>query len=155
VLLGTLVVFSRGPDLAGSVSADVVYDALHATKNDVIGIVIGPDSHQLDFLPGGVVRAQDGDSLPIAFEEAGSRVAAAHRKYYLVAYCSPARAGKRQVRVEVTYTDVEGNEKSGDTSYELDATGFGPGCNPDTPPRFEHPSEPVVVPPPKSGDDAK
>jgi hypothetical protein len=163
VLLGTLVVFSRGPDLAGRVSSDVVSDALDATKNDVVGIVIGPDSHQLDLLPGGVVHAQDGDSLPIAFEEAGSRVAAAHRKYYLVAYCSPARAGQRQVRVEVTYTDIEGNEKGGDTTYEIDATGFGPGCNPETPPRFEHPKaepsgsegESASAPPRESGDDTK
>jgi hypothetical protein len=170
VKLGTLVVFSRGPDLAGRVSSDVVSDALHETKNDVVGIVIGPDSHQLDFLPGGVVHAEDGDSLPIAFEEAGMRVSAAHRKYYLVAYCSPARAGQRRVRVEVSYTDTEGNEKSGDTSYELDATGFGSGCNPETPPRFEHPkpradtrgdaSEPsdddaAAARPPESGDHAK
>jgi hypothetical protein len=171
VKLGTLVVFARGPDLAGRVSSEVASDALGDTKNDVIGIVIGPDSHHLDFLPGGVVRAEDGDSLPIAFEEAGSRVAAAHRKYYLVAYCSPARAGQRQVRIEVTYTDVEGNEKSGDTNYELDATGFGPGCNPETPPRFERSKlatsagdrrdasgsedEPAPDSPPDSGDDAK
>lgn len=171
VKLGTLVVFARGPDLAGRVGSDAVSDALYETKNDVIGIVIGPDSHQLDFLPGGVVHSQDGDSLPIAFEEAGSRVAASHRKYYLVAYCSPARAGQRRVRVEVTYEDAEGNEKSGDTTYELDATGFSAGCNPDTPPRFEHPkpkpgdgaggdstgaeAETAIVPPPESGDYAK
>jgi hypothetical protein len=139
VKLGTLVVFSRGPDLAGRVTSDAVSDALQATKNDVIGVVIGPDSHQLDFLPGGVVHAQDGDTLPIAFEEAGSRVVSAHRKYYLVAYCSPARAGGRRVRLEVSYEDAEGNEKGGDTTYELDATGFTAGCNPETPPRFEHP----------------
>jgi hypothetical protein len=139
VKLGTLVVFSRGPDLAGRVGADAVSDALQATKNDVIGVVIGPDSYHLDFLPGGVVHAEDGDSLPIAFEEAGSRVAAAQRKYYLLAYCSAARAGQRRVRLEVSYEDAEGNEKSGDTSYELDATGFTAGCNSETPPRFEHP----------------
>jgi hypothetical protein len=172
VQLGTLVVFSRGPDLAGRVTDDVVSDALSDTKNDVIGIVIGPDSHQLDFLPGGVEHAQDGDALPIAFEEAGSRVSAAHRKYYLIAYCSPARAGERRVRVEVSYTDGEGNEKSGDTTYELDATGFSAGCNPDTAPRFERPppkpdadgaagggsataAEPAVVPPPEGGDYSK
>jgi hypothetical protein len=172
VKLGTLVVFSRGPDLAGRVPEDVLSDALYQTKNDVIGVVIGPDSAQLDFLPGGVVHSQDGDSLPIAFEEAGSKVSAAHHKYYLVAYCSPARAGQRQVRVEVTYEDREGSEKSGDTTYDLDATGFGAGCKAETPPRFEHPKPQVeadssgngsgtgegehpVVPPPESGDYAK
>lgn len=139
VKLGTLVVFSRGPDLAGRVPEGALSDALYQTKNDVIGIVIGPDATQLDFLPGGVVHSQDGDSLPIAFEEAGSKVSAAHQKYYLVAYCSPARAGQRRVRVEVSYTDGEGTEKSGDTTYELDATGFSAGCTAETPPRFEHP----------------
>jgi hypothetical protein len=173
VKLGTLVVFSRGPDLAGRVSGDDLFQALDQTRSDVIGVVIGPDATQRDFLPGGVVHSQDGDSLPIAFEEAGSKVSAAHRKYYLVAYCSPARAGQRRVRVEVSYTDLEGNEKSGDTTYELDATGFGAGCNPDARPRFEHPKpkpessgadegsgapapgEPAVVAPPESGDYAK
>jgi hypothetical protein len=141
VRLGTLVVFARGPDLAGRVTEDAMWEALNESRHEVVGIVIGPDAHQLDFARGGVIRAQDGDSLPIAFEEAGSRVAALYGKYYLVAYCSPARAGQRRVRVEVEYTDLEGNEKGGSTSYDLDATGFGPGCNAETLPRFERPRE--------------
>jgi len=142
IKLGTLVVFARGPDLAGRVSEDAVSEALYSTKNEVIGVVIGPDSGHLDFLPDGVVHAQDGDALPIAFEEAGAKVAALHAKYYLVAYCSPARAGQRSVRVEVVYTDLEGKERSGSTSDEFDASGFSPGCKPESLPRFVHPPEP-------------
>jgi hypothetical protein len=170
--LDTLVVFARGPDLAGRTERDTLEEALDHTKHDVIGIGIGTDTPYLDFARGGVVHAENADTLPIAFEEAGARVAATHAKYYLIAYCSPARAGKRDVRIEVTHTDKEGNEHSGDTEAEIDATGFGPGCHSETTPRFEHPAEPekhhearvnqgpatdadAVVPPPSSGDYAK
>lgn len=171
--LGTLVVFSRGPDLAGRTDESKLEQALDATTHDVIGVGIGADTPYLGFARGGVVHAQNADTLPIAFEEAGSRVAATHAKYYLVAYCSPARAGRRSVRLEVTHEDDKGDAHSGSTEYELDASGFGPGCRVESTPRFEHASDaekhtpsarlnqaPVadpdaVVPPPSSGDYAK
>lgn len=172
IMIGTLVVFARGPDLAGRTDADKLYEALDATEHDVIGIGVGEDVPFLDFAHAGVIHAQDAESLPIAFEEAGSRVAKTHAKYYLVGYCSPARGGQRSVRIEAWYTDEDGDEKSGDAEYEIDATGFGPGCNPLATPRFESPSksssEPGparvnqstapadgVAPPPESGDYAK
>jgi hypothetical protein len=171
--LGTLVVFARGPDLAGRTEEAKLDQALDATKHDVIGIGIGPDTTYLDFARGGVIHSQNADTLPIAFEEAGSRVAATHGKYYLLAYCSPARAGTRSVRLEVVHEDEKGHEHSGSTEYELDAAGFGPGCHAETLPRFEHPTDApkhvpsarvnqapaadpdAVVPPPSSGDYAK
>ncbi len=173
IKLGTLVVFSRGPDLAGRTEESKLEQALDTTTHDVIGVGIGDDTPYLGFARGGVIHAQNADTLPIAFEEAGSRVAATHAKYYLVAYCSPARAGRRSVRLEVTHEDEKGDAHSGSTEYELDASGFGPGCRAETMPRFEHPTEtekrtpsarvnraPVadpdaVVPPPSSGDYAK
>jgi hypothetical protein len=171
--LGTLVVFSRGPDLAGRTERSKLDDGLDVTKHDVIGVGIGEDTPYLGFARGGVIHAQNADTLPIAFEEAGARVAATHAKYYLVAYCSPARAGRRSVRLEVTHENEKGEAHTGSTEYELDASGFGPGCRARTPPRFEHATEneertpsarvnqaPVadpdaVVPPPSSGDYAK
>jgi hypothetical protein len=169
----TLVVFARGADLAGRTDSAKLADALDATKHDVIGVGIGEDTPYLGFARGGVVHAQNADTLPIAFEEAGSRVAALHAKFYLLAYCSPARAGHRTVRLEVTHVDKDGKERSGDTELEIDASGFGPGCRADTPPRFEHAPDgekpgvtarvnqapatdpDAVVPPPSSGDYAK
>jgi hypothetical protein len=171
--LGTLVVFSRGPDLAGRADESKLREALDTTAHDVIGVGIGEDTPYLGFARGGVIHAQNADTLPIAFEEAGARVAATHAKYYLVAYCSPARAGRRNVRLEVTHEDEKGDAHTGSTEYELDASGFGPGCRVETTPRFEHatatekrtPSARVnrapvaepdaVVPPPSSGDYAK
>ncbi len=173
IRLGTLVVFARGPDLAGRVDEGRLYEAIEMAHHDVIGIGIGEDTGFLSFARGGVIQAQNADTLPIAFEEAGSRVAATYGKHYLLAYCSPARAGKRTVRVEVVHEDKEGNERTGATDYEFDASGFGPGCRPETRPRFVRANEPeasapsahvneapsndpdAVVPPPSSGDYAK
>jgi len=169
----TLVVFARGADLAGRTDSGTLEQALDTTKHAVIAVGIGEDTPYLGFARGGVIRAKNGDTLPIAFEEAGSRVAALHAKFYLLAYCSPARAGHRNVRLEVTRVDKDGKERSGDTELEIDATGFGPGCRVDTTPRFEHATDgekhgagarvnqapatdpDAVVPPPSSGDYAK
>jgi hypothetical protein len=172
ITIATLVVFARGPDLAGRTSDDQFYDALAETSHDVIGVGIGPDTPHLDFARAGVVQAQNADTLPIAFEEAGSRVAKTHAKYYLIAYCTPSRSGNRLVRIEAWYTNQEGDEKTGDAEYEFDATGFRAGCNAEAIPRFEsdrrRASEPGparvnrstestdgVVPPPAGGDYAK
>jgi len=139
VRLGTLVVFARGADLAGRVSESELDGALAATKHDVIGVGIGEDTSYLDFARGGVIQAQAADTLPIAFEEAGSRAAKLHGKYYLVTYCSPARNGRRSVRLAVEYTNEKGDAKSGSSSYEFDAKGFGPGCKASSLPRFDPP----------------
>lgn len=165
VRLGTLVVFARGADLAGRVNESELDGALAATKHDVIGVGIGEDTSYLDFARGGVIQAQAAETLPIAFEEAGSRAAKLHGKYYLVTYCSPARNGRRTVRLAVEYTNEKGEEKSGSTQYEFDAKGFGPGCKASSLPRFDPPprapgsgaggdSTPALVnqAPPSSGD---
>jgi len=170
--LGTLVVFSKGPDLAGRTPAGRVDEAIDEAHHDVIGIGVGEDTPFLSFARGGVVHSQDATTLPIAFEEAGARVAATFQKYYVVAYCSPARAGTRTVRVEVVHENAKGDEHSGSAEFEIDAAGFGPGCDPTSTPRFEHgrPADTSagarvnestgaptggVVPPPPTGDYAK
>lgn len=170
--LGTLVVFANGPDLAGRTEEQKLDEALDKTGHAVIGIVVGPDAGYLGFARDGLIRAQGKDTLPIAFEEAGARVAATHAKHYLLSYCSPARAGTRRVRVEVIHEDKDGDEHSGSVEFEIDAGGFGPGCNPETVPRFEHGKAPpsgdgarvnqstesdpgAVVPPPPTGEYAK
>jgi hypothetical protein len=76
------------------------------------------------------------------------------------------------VRIEVVHEDKDGDEHAGSVEFEIDAAGFGPGCNPETLPRFEHKkSAPTpdgalvnqsserdpgaVVPPPQTGEYAK
>ncbi len=59
-----------------------------------------------------------------------------HERHYLVFYCSPARAGKRRLRLDVTHTSTEGDTRKGSVTVDFDATGFGPGCDPSKPPHF-------------------
>jgi hypothetical protein len=136
VRLGTIVVVARGPDLANRTTEDKMLQVLDAVNFNVIGVGIGEDTPYLYFARGGIVRAQSADTLPIALEEAGARVVATQAKYYLVSYCSPARAGQRRVKIEVAYTTKTGDERGGSTTHDFDATGFGPGCSPETMPRF-------------------
>lgn len=137
VRLGSLVVFARGPDVAGRVPEDQMYAALDDTTRDVIGIGVGADLPYLNGVQNaGLVHAESAKTLPIAFEEAAARVLATQKRYYLVAYCSPARDGDRRAVLEVKYTDKDGDEYTGETSFDFDARGFKAGCNVETPPRF-------------------
>ena len=137
VRVGTLVVFASGPDVAGRVERDKVHDAVWESPYDVLGVATGEQADAVeDLARRGLVRAQSADTLPIAFEEVASRTVEQLEKHYLVSYCSPARAGTRRLRLEVSYTNKEGEEHHGDFETEFSAKGFGPGCNPQVTPRF-------------------
>jgi hypothetical protein len=138
VKVGTLVVFTRGADLAGRISGVDVEKALDETTDNVLAVSIAEQAgHALgDIGKSGTVKAQNADSVGIAFEEAATKTRAVYDKYYLLAYCSPARNGIRRLKVEVAYRDVKGNEKHGSFSQDFDSSGFGPGCNPESVPRF-------------------
>lgn len=139
IRVGTLVVFASGPDVAGRVDADKTHDVVWNSEHDVIGVAVGlgKETDNLETLArGGMVRAQAANTLPIAFEEAADKARAELERHYLVSYCSPARAGDRRLRLEVKYTDKEGEEHSGDFEYDFSAKGFGPGCNSTVTPRF-------------------
>ncbi len=148
VRLGTLVVLAKGPDLANRATEDRMLEVLESVHFDVIAVGIGPETPYLGFARGGVVHAQAADTLPIALEEAAMRVVATSGKYYLVSYCSPARAGERRLKIEVAYTTKTGDERGGSVEHDFDATGFGPGCNSQTPPKFAPPRQ---APPPNNG----
>jgi hypothetical protein len=175
VRVGTLVVFAGGPDVAGRVDRDKAHDAVWKSPHDVIGIGIGvgAEADAIESLSRrGLIRAQSADTLPIAFEEAADKALDELRKHYLVSYCSPARAGSRRLRLEVTFTNKQGEEHHGDFEVDFSAKGFGPGCNPRVTPRFTFaprpsvenngaPSDvepdkgkPAVVPDDERGDDA-
>jgi hypothetical protein len=138
VKVGTLVVFTRGPDLAGRVSESDTEKALDDSQDNVLALSIAEQAGRaLDTLgKSGTVKAQNADAVGIAFEEAATKTRDLYDKYYLLAYCSPARSGTRRLKVEVHYRDTEGNEKHGSFSQDFEASGFGPGCNPESVPRF-------------------
>ena len=53
------------------------------------------------------------------------------KRYYLLSYCSPARAGEHNVEIEA----VKGGH-SGRLGYDFKADGFGPNCDPNQKPAF-------------------
>ncbi len=53
------------------------------------------------------------------------------QRYYLLGYCSPARAGEHRVKVVANALG-----KSGGLSYEFSAKDFRPNCDPEKKPAF-------------------
>jgi hypothetical protein len=148
VHVGTLVVFSRGPDLAGRTNEWNVEETLENKSYDVVGIAIGEDTPYLDDLAqGGMIRAHTANTLPIAFEDAATRVLKNRGQYYVLAYCSPGRAGTRTLRVDLRYIAKDNDERHATYYTDFDAAGFGAGCNSQTPPRFVIPRPENVAEP--------
>ena len=157
VLVGTLVVYANGPDVAGRVNGDKLHDTVWESPHNVIAVGVAERAEALEPLARhGLIRAQAESTLPIAIEEAASKAQSELEKYYLVSYCSPARAGSRRLRLEVKYTNKEGEEHTGDFETDFDAKGFRPGCNPQHPPSFTVQAKPKPSfdqgPPPTDAD---
>lgn len=144
VRIGSLVVFARGPDLAGRVPESTMRQAIDGSKHHVfaIGVKDAPGFRASRVGRDGTFDALSLTALDGAFEEAGTQAAEVVGSYYLLAYCSPARAGKRRLSVKVVAPDEQGKPLSGSVSTEFDATGFASGCNPTTRPKFEPGEEP-------------
>ena len=140
--IGSLIVFARGADLAGRVTESKMREVLSETKHLVfaIGVKDAPGFKASRIAREGAFEAESPVSLLATFDEAGTRVANVVGRYYLLSYCSPARAGTRRLRIRVVTTDDKEKEVSGTMSAELDTSGFTPGCDPTTPPRFVVPA---------------
>lgn len=138
---GSLVVFSDGTDRAARVSWGDMIDAVDRSDVDVFAIGLGDemDEDQLAAIGrSGYVRATDASAIAQAFQDIGARIAGYMQRYYLLSYCSPARAGTHEVTIEATH-----GEENGYLTYSFDAAGFAPGCNPSTPPPFDTSRVPV------------
>jgi hypothetical protein len=131
---GTLVVFSDGSDRAARVSRRDMNRAIDASPYDVFAIGVGSEIDEGtlgDVGRDGYVLVEDAAAISEAFRQVGERITRMTQRFYLLSYCSPARAGVHRVTVEAMAEDLRGS-----ASYEFDATGFGPNCNPATPPPF-------------------
>jgi hypothetical protein len=138
VRVGTLVVFTQGPDVAGRKTLEALQDELDSVQHDRFAIGLqSEDTYYLESIgDDGTVLAQNEDEYGVAFQEAAAKVGNALRRHYLVQYCSPARAGVRTLRLEVRHISKEGEERSGDLALDFDASRFGPGCDPKSTPKF-------------------
>lgn len=134
---GTIVVFTDGTDRAARVTFNEMMDALDDTDYDTFAVGVGNeiDEGTLSRIGySGYVLVQDAQAVTSAFQTLGERIKGQTQRFYLLSYCSPARAGTHRVTVEAV---DPATEATGDISYEFDATGFGPDCNPATPPPFD------------------
>ncbi|MBC7172447.1 MAG: VWA domain-containing protein [Polyangiaceae bacterium] len=132
---GTLVVFSDGSDRAARVSQRDMNRALRDAAFDVFAIGVGTEIDEETLSKVGLtgyVLIEDTSAVTEAFTAIGQRILAQTKRFYLLSYCSPARAGRHEVTVEAIV-----GESTGSTSYEFDATDFGPDCDPNRPPEFE------------------
>lgn len=133
---GTLVVFTDGTDRAGRVSAAELQRALDGQEHASFAIGVG---HEIDEASlsrvgrQGHWLVQDASAMQQAFQAVADRIIGHTRSHYLLSYCSPARAGKHEVTIEAITPD---SGLRGRLTYQFDAAGFGPGCNPQTPPPF-------------------
>jgi hypothetical protein len=137
--VGTLVVFSRGPDAAGRVPEYQFEMRLSQSPHKLVLVNVAGDpldSQSALLSKDGRFQALAVESLPIAFEEAASTVEKLSNQYYLVSYCSPARARESRVRVEVQVVSDELQVDTGAVEASFDASGFTRGCNSSNPPQF-------------------
>ncbi|HLT35030.1 MAG TPA: VWA domain-containing protein [Enhygromyxa sp.] len=139
--IGTLVVFTDGTDRAARVAKDEMMDAVRNTPYDVFVIGLGEELSEKelqDIGKSGTALAKDSSEIQTAFETIGKRIEQLTKSYYLLSYCTPARAGEHVVTIRAKHTP-EGKKKeiTGELDTEFDATGFEPKCDPNTKPKFD------------------
>lgn len=135
---GSLVVFTDGTDRARRVVRPDLDKALEGAQEKdtalyVIGVGKEIDNSELrnigrtaSFL------STDPAALSKAFDTIAARVEAFTKSFYLLSYCSPARAQEHDLKVE-----TGSGAQSGNLNYRFDATGFGPNCDSNRMPKFD------------------
>jgi len=131
---GTLVVFTDGSDRAARVKAQVLREAIKHSEIDVYAIGVGAelnDSEVRAIGKSGTFSSKNREDIARGFDEIARKIEGFSKRYYLLSYCSPARAGEHEVNIEA----VRGS-KRGRLKYRYKADGFGPNCDPNQKPAF-------------------
>jgi hypothetical protein len=131
---GTLVVFTDGTDRAHRVPRERVHEELALAEMDVMVIGVGNEIDEGELRSigkDGAILSKDRAQIAQAFEQMAARVEAHSKRYYLLGYCSPARAGDHEVTIETAHG---GNR--GALAYRFSAASFGPDCDPTRKPSF-------------------
>jgi hypothetical protein len=142
--IGTLVVFTDGTDRAARVDTSTMLEAVHDSPHDVFAIGLGAELSEDDLEDigkSGTSMAHERGNVVEAFEAIGTKIEAMTRSYYLLSYCSPARAQEHEVRIEAATTikDEKGKDEeyTGELESWFDAEGFEAGCDPNKAPTFD------------------
>lgn len=133
---GTLVIFTDGSDQAHRVPRDEVQRQLDQVGFDVYVIGVGGeiDEAELQALGrNGAALSTDPNAVGAEFERVANRIEGYMKRFYLLSYCSPARAGEHELRIEPVAPDG----KTGSLTYRFNANGFEPNCDPNKKPNFD------------------
>jgi hypothetical protein len=136
---GTLIVVALNPDSAGRVEAGKLRDFVEESPHHIFLMTVGTEASAADITfigKTGGTRAGSAMTMGAPLNDIANAVDDELFRNYLVSYCSPSRAGKRDVKLEVTSRDAQGNASVGSYSTVFDAEGFGPGCDPEAAPQF-------------------
>ncbi len=134
--LGTLVVFTDGTDTAARASHQAVMQALDAVDFSVLVIGVGNEINQGELEAigrDGTSLSKDPGATAKAFADIAARVDGYSKSFYLLSYCSPARAGEHELEIDPQTPDGTG----GSMTYRFRADGFGPDCDPTRKPVFD------------------
>ncbi|HET7545231.1 MAG TPA: hypothetical protein VFK05_35440 [Polyangiaceae bacterium] len=136
---GTLIVVALNPDSAGRVEEGKLRDYVDESPHHIFLLTVGTaaSSADLTFIgKTGGTRAGSTLTMSAPLNDVANAVDDELFRNYLVSYCSPSRAGKRDLKLEVTTRDAQGKATVGSYSTTFDADGFGPGCDPGAAPQF-------------------
>jgi hypothetical protein len=143
--IGSVVIFTDGTDHAHRVDRATLMKALDDAPSSisVFAIGVGAEVDEGELREIGRTRtimSKDPNKVRAAFDELGQIVEDYGKSFYLLSYCSPARAGQHDVEVEAHPP----HHGSGRVKYHFNAEGFGPECDPNAPPSFDvhHPRQP-------------
>jgi hypothetical protein len=143
--LGTLVVFTAGADRATPGGLRLAYAAPENARMEMFSVGVGASANaqRLDEIGrNGTITETDPADVTKGLDAVMDKVHQSFGKYYLVSYCTPARAGLHEVRIEAHSRD----DLLGDVTYRFHADGFTAGCDPTNPPGFEVTPPPSVAP---------
>jgi hypothetical protein len=131
---GTLVVFTDGTDHAARVSREALAGAVNEASVEIYAIAVGAEVNDREIRTvgrNGTFTSKNPADVQRGFAEIGARIEGLSKRYYLLSYCSPARAGSHNVEIEA----VKGGHR-GRLGYDFKADGFGPNCDPNQKPAF-------------------
>jgi len=146
---GTLVVFSDGTDRAARVSEQDMNAAIDAEvyKNyELFAVGVGGEMEESTLNSIGRHGSElvaDGEKLGEAFDRVAERIESHMKRFYLLSYCTPARAGDHRVRIVAKSASKKDSgstsSKSGQLEYDFNADNFGPPprCDATRKPKFK------------------
>ncbi len=133
---GTLVVFTDGTDHASRATKDQLMGWVNAVGFEIFVIGVGAEVNEVelrDLGRSGTALSRNPAEVGAQFEKVASRIEGFSKRFYLLSYCSPARAGEHELTVQPFLPDG----RSGDIKYRFNANGFGPNCDPNKKPAFD------------------